>query len=218
MVINNKIARGYGRPTALIVGRQAKGSAPTLDRRLPVDLMRAKKLMEQAGYAIGFEVVIDCLNITPSNEYCQALASVLAPIGVKLKLSVVAFANVFQTLRKFDTSAYVNSYGTPTMNAYFPLEALLRSVGEIGSVGFGRGKYNLGRYSNTALDTLLDRIKVEMDLSQRNALIAEALAIARDDLSVILFLQQIGAWALRKNINAPAASDARPHFYRFRDK
>lgn len=54
MVINNKIARGYGRPTALIVGRQAEGSAPTLDRRLPVDLMRAKKLMEQAGYAIGF--------------------------------------------------------------------------------------------------------------------------------------------------------------------
>ncbi len=212
-LIINKVNRGYGRPTALLIGKDVQGYAPELDQRLPVDIPRAKKLMAEAGYASGFEVTLDCLNQSPFGEYCQALASQLAPIGIKLSINMVSFSNIFPKLRKFDTSLYVMGYGSNTMDALQLFTAQLQSVDAAGALGAGDGNY--GRYANPKLDALIKRIKIEPDMTKRNALIHEALTIARDDLAVIPFLQVVVAWAMRKNIDAPYVPDAKPYFYRF---
>lgn len=208
-LIIDKVNRGYGRPTGLSIGKEVQGYAPALDKRLPVDIPRAKALMADAGYAKGFEVTLDCLNQSPFGEHCQALASQLAPIGIKLNINMVAFSNIFPKLRKFDTSFYVMGFGSSTMDAYQLLNALVQSAGA------NTGESNWGRYSNAKLDALINRIKGELDVTTRNTLIAQALTIARDDLAIIPYLQVVQAWAMRKNIDAPYIADNKPYWYRF---
>jgi peptide/nickel transport system substrate-binding protein len=131
-LIVNKVMRGYGRPTALIIGKEVQGYAADLDRRLPVDLPRAKKLLAEAGYPNGFETTADCLNQTPFAEVCQAVAPQLAAIGIKLKLNMVSFTNIFQQLDKYDTSMYIMGYAASTLDAYQVLQAQMQSVGARG--------------------------------------------------------------------------------------
>lgn len=131
-LIVNKVMRGYGRPTALIIGKEVQGYDAELDRRLPVDLPRAKKLMAEAGYPNGFVTTMDCLNQTPFGEICQAAASQLAAIGIKLKLNMVPFTSIFQQLDKYDTSMYIMGYAASTLDAYQVLQAQMQSVGARG--------------------------------------------------------------------------------------
>jgi peptide/nickel transport system substrate-binding protein len=131
-LIINKVMRGYGRPTALIIGKEVQGYAADLDRRLPVDIPRAKKLMAEAGYPNGFVTTMDCLNQTPFGEICQAAASQLAAIGIKLKLNMVPFTSIFQLLDKYDTSMYIMGYAASTLDAYQVLQAQMQSVGARG--------------------------------------------------------------------------------------
>ncbi len=209
----DKVMRGYGRPTALIVGQEMNGYAADLDRRLPHDPARAAKLMAEAGYAQGFEVTMECLNQTPFLELCQALGSMLAPIGIRLKLNVMPFATIFPKIDRLDTSSLLMGFGSSTLDAQSMLGVL---VGSKSSDGSGRGDSNWGRYSNAKMDALVDQIGRETDPAKRNAAIREALILQRDDLAVIPIFQIKVAWAMRRNVEAPYKTVNVPYFYRFR--
>ncbi len=211
-LIVNKVMRGFGRPTALIIGKEVQGYVADLDRRLPVDIARAKKLMAEAGYASGFETTIDCLNQTPFGEICQAAASQLAAIGIKLKLNMVSFTTIFPQLDKYDTGIYIMGYGASTLDAYQVLQAQLYSVVARGA---GPPESNWGRYNNPKIDALLPRIRVEQDTGKRNTMVREALLIQRDELAVLPILQSAVAWAMRKNVDAPYLPNNLPYWYRF---
>jgi peptide/nickel transport system substrate-binding protein len=211
-LIINKVMRSYGRPTALIIGKEVQGYAADLDRRLPVDLSSAKSLMAEAGYPNGFETTLDCLNQTPFAEICQAVAPQLAAIGIKLKLNMVSFTNIFQQLDKYDTSMYIMGYAASTLDAYQVLQAQMQSVGARGT---GTPESNWGRYNNPKVDALLPRIRVEKDISKRNAMIREVLLIQRDDLALLPIFQGAVAWAMRSNVDAPYVPNNYPYWYRF---
>ena len=66
------------------------------------------------------------------------------------------------------------------------------------------------------MDALIDRIKVEADLKKRDAMIRDVLAIQRDDVPLIPILQTVTAWAMRKNVDGPFATNNIPYFFRFR--
>ena len=207
-----KVNRGYGRPTALIVGKEVQGYPADLDRRTPVDLPRAKSLMAEAGYANGFEVTIDCLNQVPFSEFCQGIIPMLAQIGIGSKLNPVSFTNIFPKLQKYDTSLYIMGYGAPTMDAFAPMQAVARSVN---SSSTSSGANNWGRYANPQFDALMDKIGREADTKVRDGFVREALAIVRDDLGVIPLIQAAHAWAMRSNVEAPFVPDSVPYLYRF---
>ncbi|MBL8512759.1 MAG: ABC transporter substrate-binding protein [Betaproteobacteria bacterium] len=209
----DKVMRGYGRPTALIAGEEMTGYSADIDRRLPHDPARGKKLMAEAGYAAGFELTMECPNQTPFVELCQALGPMLASIGVQLKLNVMPFATIFQKIDKNDTSSLIMGYGSATADAQALLQPLLGSKSTDGS---GRGDSNWGRYSNSKLDALIGQIGREGEVGKRNAAIREALLIQRDDLAVIPLYQVKVAWAMRKNVDAPYKVVNMPQFYRFR--
>jgi peptide/nickel transport system substrate-binding protein len=169
--------------------------------------------MAEAGYANGFEFTMDCLNQTPFGEVCQAVAGMLPQIGINVKLNMVSFTNIFPKLQKYDTSAYAMGYAASTMDAHTVLSNVLQSVGKPGS---SEGDSNWGGVVNPALDSLIKRIKVEMDLVKRDQLIREALLMQRDTLPVIALYQVEQAWGLRKNIEAPVVPNNTPYFYRFK--
>lgn len=212
-VMINKINRGYGRPTALIIGKEVQGYPSDLDRRAKVDIARAKKLMAEAGYANGFEVTIDCSNSTPFGEICQAMAPMLSQIGIKLLPNIVMNTNFAPKIQKYDTSFFLWGWGATTLDALYVVQSLMRSVGEEKS---GDGDTNLGRYSNARMDALIDRIKIEADMKKRDAMIRDVLVIQRDDVPLIPILQTVTAWAMRKNVDGPFAPNNIPYFFRFR--
>jgi peptide/nickel transport system substrate-binding protein len=98
------------------------------------------------------------------------------------------------------------------MDAYAVLQALVHSAG---AAGEGNGESNWGRYRNPTLDTLMKGIRVEPDMTKRNAMIRDVLTIQRDDLAVIPLYQVKLAWAMRKDVDAPYVPNSYPYWYRF---
>ncbi len=84
--IDKTVMRGAATPVALMLPPQVKGFAPDLAKRLPYDVVAAKKLLTEAGYPSGFEVKLNCPNDRYVNDaaICQAVAANLAKIGVKI--------------------------------------------------------------------------------------------------------------------------------------
>ena len=72
--------------------------APASSSAGPTTSAAAKKLMAEAGYPDGFEVVMDCPNDRYVNdeEICQAVAPMLARIDIKVRLNAMPKAKYFE--------------------------------------------------------------------------------------------------------------------------
>src|SRR4029077_16480779 len=183
-----KVMRGYAKVTALMVGPGVNGYDPGLDKRFPVDIAGAKKLLADAGYSDGFEVGFDCPNDRYVNDeqVCQAVVAMLAKIGIKANLLAQTRAKYFGKINapKYDTSFYLLGWTPGTQDTLDMLKALAQTRG-------GKdGLFNIGAYSNPQLDALNKQIQVELDNEKRNELIATALTLIKDDFAYIPLHQQ----------------------------
>ncbi len=211
--IKTKVMRNLALPIGSIITSTDQGYAKDADKRLPFDRDKAKKLLAEAGYPTGFEITLDCGNNQPAADICQAIAPMLAQIGIKVNPNVVNTANYFVKLQKFDTSFYLLSWGTPTSDALSTLQYLLRTND---GAGTGNGDGNYGRYSNPKFDRLVDAFRVESDMKKRDAMIREALLLLNAELPVLPLHQAIIPWAMRKNVTAIFPPNSVPYFFRFR--
>jgi peptide/nickel transport system substrate-binding protein len=202
--IRTRIMRGAATPTALMVAPGIKGFVPELNKRLPYDPEAAKKLLAEAGYPNGFEVKLNCPNDRYVNdgEICQAVAGMLARVGVKINLEAESKATYFPKILSRNTSFYMLGWTPGTYDSHNPLNALMATPG-----ASGRGQFNLGSYSNPKLDELTARIASETDEKKRNAMIAEAFKIHQDDVGHIPLHQQALAWGMRKNVRVVQLPD-----------
>ncbi len=164
-LIKKKIMKNMSEPSALMI-------APTLFKysdgfqRLTYDPKKAKDLLADAGYPDGFELTMDC----PNNRYlndekiCQAAAGMLAKVGVKTRLLAQPKALYFKKVLGYDTSFYLLGWEPSSLESLNVLENLHGCRDESN----GRGKYNIGGYCNTEVDQLIDQIKSQVDLEQRD--------------------------------------------------
>jgi peptide/nickel transport system substrate-binding protein len=101
-----------------------------------------------------------------------------------------------------DVSLYmVGHAGLPMADSY----ALLYDVAATRTAN--AGGLNAGRYSNPAFDAVLPKIASELDMGKRNALLAEAEGILRNDVGYIPLHQQPITWASRKGVELKQAPD-----------
>ena len=210
--IKSKVMRSLSLPIGSIITSTDQGYAKDADKRLPLDRVKAKKLLVEAGYANGFAVTLDCGNNQPAADICQAISPMLAQIGILTTPNIVNTSNYFAKLQKFDTSFYLLSWGTPTSDALSTLQYLLRSND---GKGTGNGDGNYGRYSNPKFDQLVDAFRTEPDLKKRDALIRDALLLVNAELPVLPLHQAIIPWAMRKNVTAVFPPNSVPYFFRF---
>ena len=179
-------------------------TTPEIEKRLPYDRERARKLLAEAGYPNGFEVTLDC----PNNRYindekiCQALAAMWSQVGVNTKVNTMPRAVYFPKLEKNDTSMYMLGWGGQTTDAIFILQPVLATRN-----GKGDGDYNYGRYTNPKLDELLAKIKVNMNADQRLADIHAALLAHNAETNHIPLHRQVIPWAARANVTAVHRAD-----------
>ena len=201
--IRKTTMRGLSQPTGALLPSPVT-STPDIEKRLPYDRERARKLLAEAGYPNGFEVTLDC----PNNRYvndekiCQALAAMWAQIGVKVAVNAMPRANYFPKLEKTDTSMYMLGWGGGSTDAIFTLQPVLATYS-----GKGDGDYNYGRYSNAKIDELTAKVKVDMNPEQRLSEIHEALLAHNAETNHIPLHRQVIPWATRSNVTAVHRAD-----------
>jgi len=174
------------------------GFPADLNKRMPYDTEAAKKLLAEAGYPNGFEVGMNCPNDRYVNDaaICQAVAAMLARIGVKVNLAAESKATYFPKILSRNTSFYLLGWTPSTVDSHDPLYSLMATPG-----AGGQGQFNLGSYSNPKLDELTAKIQSETDQAKRNAMIREAMKIHQDDIGHIPLHQQALAWGAKKNLS-----------------
>ncbi len=205
--IRRATMRGLAVPTGSMIAPQVNGYTDDTARRLPYDPAAAKRLLADAGYPDGFDVTLDCPNNRYINdeEICQAVVAMWAKIGVRAKLNAMPRATYFQKIQQFDTSLYLLGWATATFDALYTLQSLLHTVDPKGA----DGNFNLGKYSNPQVDTLIDRIKTEIDDKKRNEMIREVLILHANDIGHIPLHQQVIPWAMQSNVSAFHRADNR---------
>ncbi len=201
--IRTSTMRGLAKPTGALLP-SPRYSSPEIEKRLPFDRERAKKLLAEAGYPNGFEVTLDC----PNNRYvndekiCQALAAMWSQIGVATRVNAMPRANYFPKIEKLDTSLYMLGWGGAAIDPIFILQPVLSTYNNKGD-----GDYNYGRYSNPKLDALTAKVKVDMDPDDRLGVIHEALLALNAETNLIPLHRQVIPWASRSNVTVVHRAD-----------
>ncbi|MGQ3052521.1 MAG: ABC transporter substrate-binding protein [Roseateles sp.] len=198
--LRTKLMAGLSVPTgALTPSSTASFDDPALQARLPYDLAAARRLMQEAGFADGFEVTLDCPNNRYINdeEICTALASMWAQLKVKVRVNAMPRVIYFPKLEKYDTSLYLYGWGGSVTDAESILTPLYRARGDKGV-----GNYNFGGLRNDKADALAAQSSVEPDAGKREQLIRGALAELREQVNVIPLHRQVVPWGARANVTA----------------
>jgi len=203
--LRTRLMRGQALPTGSITP-SALGSFndPEIEKRLPFDLIKARELMTEAGYAKGFEVTLECPNNRYINdeEICIALASMWAQINVKIKVNAMPRATYFAKGEKLDVSMYMLGWGGAITDAETTLTTIMRSRGD-GGVGYN----NWGNYKNDKLDSLAAASSKEPDPVKREQLIKAALREHAEQVHHIPLHRQVIPWAMRSNVTAVHRAD-----------
>jgi peptide/nickel transport system substrate-binding protein len=190
-----KVLRGQARPAGSHLSALVDGHVPELEKRLPYDPAAARKLLAEAGYADGFSVTLDCVNVTFRAAVCQAIASMLAQVNIRVTFQPSPSALFFPKLTQA-TSSFFEFGWTPSTDPWTTLNATVRSFD-----GAGSGAFNGGRYSNPTLDALVDAIRTEPDLARRRALTGDALRLLHAELPLIPLYRRTLTWVMRPQVH-----------------
>lgn len=141
------------------------------------DLEKARALLADAGYESGFELTIHSGNdrYPGADRVVQATAQSLARIGIKVNVALLPNNIFFPEASKQAYSFFFLGYGT--LDSSEILKALFHSRDE--NRGFGMS--NRGRYSNEAVDALIQAALGTFDTAERMNIYGEAFRKAIDE-------------------------------------
>jgi peptide/nickel transport system substrate-binding protein len=197
--IRKQVMRGMSEPTGITLPDPKGAGVPAaLDKRLPYDSGRAKKLLAEAGYPKGFRFTLNCPNDRYVNDekICVALSAMWAKVGLDVKVETLPRAQYFPMLAKMETSAYMYGWGGGSSEGIWMLKPVLHTRNTAGA-----GDNNFGRMSVAKLDELTAAIDVEMDTGKRHAMVAEAAKLIHDEVLVLPLHRQVIPWVSKKNVS-----------------
>jgi len=206
--INKKIMRGSAKPTGILIAPQVNGYNAEIAEPYVYNPKKSKELLQEAGYANGFEVTMNC----PNNRYvndekiCQAVTSMLAKVGVKVDLLAEPKAKYFSKLLAagdYSTSFYLLGWTPGTMDVHNVLSSIMSCRGE----GSTKGQFNAGNYCNPRIAEIADLVVEETDQVKRKALVDEALSTMKKEIGFIPLHQQPLSWGARDGIKLVQRAD-----------
>ena len=200
------VMRKLSLPTMSLIAPQVRGYTKDVENRPPVDIVKARKLMADAGFGNGFDVTLDCTDNRYINDQaiCVAIAGMLAKIDIRVKVNAMPRALYFPKLQNTDTSMYLLGWGVPTFDSLYTLQSIVHTKGQGGD-----GTWNFSGYSNPKIDAIIDALKTEVDLKKRAELTKAALLLEQADVGHIPLHHQVIPWAMRSNITVVHRADNR---------
>jgi peptide/nickel transport system substrate-binding protein len=162
------------------------------------DVAKGKKLMQEAGYANGFEVELDHGDQTPFPECAQFIQNSLAAIGIKVKLNKLVSSQLWPKYRAQKHQLLLARWGPdyidPHTNAqpfadYKAKQLCWRNV-----------------YYNDETSAMIQKASQEMDNAKRIAIYQKVNDIIQEDGPYAFILQPMYEHAVRNNIEGFYAS------------
>jgi peptide/nickel transport system substrate-binding protein len=206
--------RGQSVTTACMATAAVGCLAPELEQRPAADLVRARRLLAEAGYAEGFEITLDCPNDRYVNDQaiCIAVAAMLSRAGIRVRVDARPKTIFFQKVERLDTSMYLFGWGGGTTDA----QGLLDPIVHTPDARTQKGGYNYGKVGDEQLDALIDAAGSEMNTQKRAQLIADAQRRAQSRYVVLPIHRQMITWAARRNVTPVVMPDnaVRAHWVR----
>ena len=173
------------------------------------DPVKAKKLLAEAGYADGFGLTIHGPNDRYVNDakICQAVAQMLARIGLDMKVDTMPKAIYFPRCRapKSEFSFHLVGWASPAGDSSGALLGVLHTYDKTK----GMGQYNKGGYSNTELDRIAEEAATTVDPLKREELLQKAMEIGMRELGAIPLHEQFVTMASRKEVTYTPRCDGR---------
>ena len=141
------------------------------------DVDAAKQLLADAGYPDGFEVELRCPNDRYVNDeaICTAVVGMLGKIGVKVSLFAQTKSKHFKELKDNQGDFYMLGWGVPTLDSHYVFHYLY----ETGA------SWNKVNFSNAEVDAAIRVMEGEVNLDKRNAAIANAWKIVKDNIAYL---------------------------------
>ncbi|CTQ77109.1 ABC transporter substrate-binding protein [Roseibium alexandrii] len=210
--IKQKVMRNLATPSAIMISPFLFSKSDEFER-YPYDPQAAMDLLAEAGYPDGFSVGMDCPNDRYVNDeaICQAVAAMLARVGVKVDLNAQPKAKYFAKILAsggYDTSFYLLGWTPGSFDSFNVLSNLMNCRDEAGK----GSPFNNGGWCDAKIDELTQQILVENDPAKRDEMIAEAYKISHDNAYYIPLHQQGLAWGVADDVELVQRADNQFHF------
>jgi len=196
--IQSKVMRGMGSIGSALFSSAVDGWDARFVEPAKYDPERAKKLLAEAGYPNGFAVTLDCSAAAPADAICQAVAGMLARVGIRVTHQPLPFNQLLPKVTKGDSSLFVIGWQPLTADAEGVLVPLAHSKNPQGD-----GQYNNGGYNNAKVDAAIDAARVVPLGEKRTKLLAEAMTVLDADAAFIPLSYRNIVWAMNRKVKTP---------------
>ena len=201
-LIIQKVLKGLGTSTAELLAPEFGQPDPPGAGRPRFDPVHSRDLLREAGYPDGFDLTMDCVNVTLREHVCQAIAAMLTQVGIRTTLHTSPTTQFFPMITQGKVSLAEFGFTGSTEDAWQGLNGLLHTWDKDGG-----GTFNGGRYSNPRLDALVDAVRAEPDPQKRRVLVATALKLAADDVAYVPLYRRTLNWVMQKKVHVVMLPD-----------
>lgn len=170
----------FAEPASQFVSPMIFGYNPNI-KRLTYTIETAEKLMKEAGYEEGFELVLNCPEDSENlKRLCQLLKTQLSEI-IDIKINLLPLTEYYMEVMGRNSSIYVIGWLAATGDGGEIFDYMIRTVNQ----ELGIGTYNLGYYSNPEVDRIAENISHILNHEDRLYRMQEGFKIAMDDVAWI---------------------------------
>ena len=172
------------------------GTSPEL-RPEPFDLDGARRLLAEAGHPNGFALTLHGPNDRYVNDeqVLQSIAQMLTRAGLQARVETMPRGPFFSRAARLEFSVLLAGF-SPNPEVLGMLETLVHSADD----RLALGSNNRGRYSNPAIDRVIQQARTTMEPEARRRLTQQATQAALADTALVPLYYQVNIWATRRGI------------------
>jgi peptide/nickel transport system substrate-binding protein len=208
--IVDRVMEGAAVPTGQFL---AKGASSYVDDlAVPkYDPEAARKLLAEAGYPRGFRLTLHGPNDRYVNDerVIQAIGQMWTRIGIQTKVDAITWSNYIARASRQEFSAFFVAWGISSGEASNPLRALIHTF----DATRGFGPANRARYSNPALDLVIQKGMSITDDAEREVVLKQATRQAMEDVALVPLYQQKNIWGMKPTLRYVARADEATHAF-----